>query len=858
MNVCDYQVQSQETDTLENHKAVASDSVQQVTVGFDDENAGQSMDLKHSIGYSQDDYSANSELTKFLGRPVKIYTKNWAVGGNLDPTVDNFQPWDLFFSNAAIKRKLDNYYMLRCNLKVKIVLNASPFYYSGAIASYQPLTNMNPAPIRIATANILDMIPFSQRPHIYFYPQSNEGGTLTLPFLYYKEWLDATNQTDLQDMGTVNLKSFEALRNANSVAGTDCTIQVYAWAEDIELAGPTLKLSVQSQEVSVKKGKKKSKNKSVRVQRKDEYSHEGTISKPASAIARAAGWLSEVPVIGPYATATSYAAGKIADIATIFGYTDVPVIDDVHEFKNQPFPQLAATDIGIPIEKATLDSKNELSIDPQICGVETDDELMISKFVGRESYIARTTWAASDVEDALLYNFVVTPGLLSRENAGGSSEAMYYTPMCMVQDAFAYWRGDIEFRFKFLCSQYHRGRVKISWDPIGDLGNTAETTSMVYTKIVDIAKCSDITFRVPYTQPTAYLNTTASHQFTVHGTSPMGTSGSGDYGNGILTLRVLTQQTSPVASADITVAMFVKGASNLEFADPNTIDDQFSPYAVQSQEIAYDAGDTETYNLGVEESQADDAINTVYMGESVMSLRTLMRRTTFHAYYPFNRTYFAGDDITRYLSVLPRLPVLPGYDVNGPFTANELVGVGTYAYNYVHWTFLSWFLQCFVGNRGSVNWQINTHSSAPLESVHQKRLTRHEGFIKSTARYMGGAGVAGNISNQGHFMMVNVPAALGGGTMTGQRTQVAASLSVPMYNNHKFVSNNILYRNLGEAFENTRTDGFELDAVTHPSNSGDTTSGGFEVWCSAGADFNPVFFLNCPVIYWYSSLPTPV
>ncbi len=845
----DYTVQSEETDTLEKHKESAADSTQQVTVGFEDELAGQSMDLKHSIGYTQDDYSANSDIQKFLSRPVKIYTINWGVGNTLDSGSHTIQPWHLFFNNAAIKRKLDNYYMLRCNLKVKIVINASPFYYSGAIASYQPLTNMNPAPIRLSAANLLELIPFSQRPHIYFYPQANEGGTMSLPFLYHKEWLNATSAIDLQNMGAIAFQSFTALANANSVAGTDCTIQVYAWAEDVELAGPTLELAVQSKEVS-KKTKKPQAPKG-----EDEYSHEGTVSKPASALARAMGMLSDVPVIGPYASATSYALDKAAGVASLFGYTDVPVIDDVHEFKNQPFPQLASADIGIPIEKATLDAKNELSIDPSICGVESEDELLISKFVGRESYIAQTTWTAAQAEDTLLYNFNVTPGMVSEESTGGLTKAVYFTPMGFVSRAFHEWRGDIIFRFKFLCSQYHRGRVKISWDPIGDIANTAETTSTVYTKIVDLASCSDVSFRVPYTQTTAYKTTPSTTAVPLHGSSPL-TSGQG-YANGILTVRVLTQQTSPVSSADITLLMFVKGAENLEFANPDSIKNHFSPYMVQSQEVAYDEGKTEIYNLGVEKSTPDPSINHIYMGESIMSLRTLMRRSNFHAYYPFNRTYSATNTIVRYLTSVRRLPALPGYDTNGPFTANELIGIGTHAYNYVHWTYLSWFLQCFVGNRGSVNWQCNAHSTFPMSSVHMERISGHHELPLATSRYMGSAVTTSTtLSGQAYFMQANVPPGLSGATMTGQRTQIAVSLSVPLYSRLKFVSNNINTRLVGETDEDTTHDGLTINSIVHPIDDGDNTSGAIELWCSAGADFNPVFFLNCPVIYDYFTIPT--
>lgn len=390
----------------------ASDIVEQ-NVGFSDEQNNVITEIPHPMSYIKVDTSQNVDLGDFLKRPVQIKEFTWTVGGTLDAASDSFDPWNLLFAKTSIKKKLDNYYMLRCNLHLKFVINASPFYYGCAIAAYQPLTVFNPAPVVLSAADRLENIPFSQRPHIYLYPANSQGGEMVLPFLYHKNWVDASSASDLTDMGQVILNSFDTLK----VAGTSTApirITVYAWAEDLEVAGPTVRLAVQG---------------------KDEYSHEGTVSKPASAIARAAGHLSGIPIIGPFATATSYAAGAISDIASLFGYTDVPVIDDVHAFVPKAYPNLAATDIGHPIEKLTLDAKNELTIDPKIAGADVGDELLISSFVERESYIFTSTWAASDAINTGLFYSRVTPKLQATESII-NGDLIYPVPMSHVSKCF--------------------------------------------------------------------------------------------------------------------------------------------------------------------------------------------------------------------------------------------------------------------------------------------------------------------------------------------------------------------------------------------------------------------------------------
>jgi hypothetical protein len=381
----------------------------------------------------------------------------------------------------VIKRKLDNYAFIKCNLKLKIIINASPFYYGVVLVSYKPLPEYNPS---VTPSNSLfEFIPLSQRPHIYLYPQNCQGGSMTLPFIYNSQWLPTTAD-GISSMGLLSYNSFYDLLNANSVAGSTCDISFYAWADDVEVAGPTTILSLQSTGV-------------------DEYSHAGTISKPASAMARMTGSLSKVPVIGPFMTATSMGMGAISNIASLFGYTNVPVIDDVHYFKNTNLPHLAATDIGNPVDKLSVDSKNELSIDPSICGVSLSDELNIATFCGRESYVAEFNWASTKVPGDGLYNWHVLPNHF-RYVVEPSQRVFYTTPSYMVSICFKYWRGDVIYRLKFICTQYHKGRVEISWSPTGYNFNVANSSNQIYTQILDITETTDVEFRVPYLQSTAY------------------------------------------------------------------------------------------------------------------------------------------------------------------------------------------------------------------------------------------------------------------------------------------------------------------------------------------------------------------
>lgn len=808
-----------------------SDTTEQ-NVGFTDPPNNVVCAIPHPMNYLKVDSSQNIELGSFLKRPVQIYQHTWAVGSTIDAATHNFNPWYEYFNKTSIKKKLDNYYMVRCNLHLKFVINASPFFYGCVLCSYQPMPNFNPAPIVLSSLGRLENIPFSQRPHIYLYPQNSQGGEMVLPFLYYKNWLNATSAADMTNMGIIYMNSFNELLNANGVTTDNIDITVYAWAEDIEVAGPTPELAVQG---------------------KDEYSHDGMVSRPASAIARAAGRLSSLPVIGEFATATSYAAGAVADIAALFGYTDVPVIDDVHAFQPKAFPNLAATDIGTPIEKLTLDSKNELSIDPKIAGANVEDELVISSFVTRESYIFNSTWTSAQASGTSLIYSKITPNMLDSEIITGAT-VTYGTPMHHVAKCFNYWRGDIIYRFKFICSKYHRGRVRINWTPFGDI-TSGNFTTETYTRIVDITEENDVEFVVPYTQTTSYLKTSL---FLGNQISEVGSSFSnlGTLYNGAITMSVLSQQTSPVTSADINILVFVRGAENLEFASPVDIPSTYSPYVVQG-DSSYD-DEVSQYELGVKPSIADKNINLVYMGETINSLRTLMRRKC--RYFRLSRDQIYTDDLRcSFYSTLGRQPMYPGYDPSGLNEATGLASALTEPYNFVAWNYTTWFSTCFVGNRGSYNYVIHPYTPTDVLSL---EVTRSNGLHTANTD---------NLVRQ-HSAVVSTPAferefsnsdvynmGMTGTSLLSQKNLAGATVSLPMYSRFKFLGNNVASRTKGTTVDESDVDSFMTIATVEyiAANSTDLQFNQ-DMYVSCGTDFSLVFFLNVPVIYVYDSFPVAV
>jgi hypothetical protein len=226
-------------------------------------------------------------------------------------------------------------------------------------------------------------------------------------------------------------------------------------------------------------------------------------------------------------------------------------------------------------------------------GLSSEDELATSHMVQRESYICQANWSTSNNVDDILFTSNVTPSFFDNDN--GTYAKLYMTPMGMLSQIFQEWRGDIIFRFRFVCSQYHKGRVRISYDPAGysaeNIFNDVTTSSVVHTQIVDLGKDADVEIRVPYQQAASWL---LSSQGIGLSNRPWTTNSAASwtmnpgFHNGAICMRVMTALTAPVASSTIQIFVSVRGGENLEFANPCDPPQTTSTWAVQCGDTCED------------------------------------------------------------------------------------------------------------------------------------------------------------------------------------------------------------------------------------------------------------------------------
>lgn len=787
----------------------------------------------YNVGFSSNlpaesyaDATHGVDLKDFLSRPVLINSYTWnesdAVG-----TTTTINPWQLYFNNTIIKNKLTNYAWLKCDLKIKILVNASPFYFGTTLVSYQPLPNFHPNSIT-NDAGTRYFIPYSQRPHIWIYPQNNAGGELTLPFLWPKNWISTISNQDFIDMGNLTYFPVAMLASANGATGTGVVISTYAWAENVVVSGPTAGLMLQS----------------------DEYAQK-PVSKMASAIAAAAKSLSRVPVIGKYATATQIGAEAVADVASRLGFSNPPVISNTEPVKINGIPPLAATEISYPFEKLTIDAKNELSVDPSLSGVPNIDELSIAHLVSKESYLCTFPWSTSNVGDDLLFNSAVTPVMFDITSA--TNPELFFTPMGWVSNMFQYWRGDVIFRFRFICSQYHRGRVRIIYDPSGssaqNILNTTATQASVFNEIIDLTKDTNVEVRVPYQQALAWCQTfkatsTSQIPFTVgNGTIFNHVPG---VSNGLLAVRVVTNLTAPVASSTIQCIVSVRGADNLEFAAPSDIYGRYSYFAPQSDQ--YEETESDSIIAGHSPSIPAPGRFLVNHGEQIVSLRQMLRRMQYARTNTINGNVSGNNQVYNY-NFYRFLPSF-GFDPTGFDSAKGLiVPASNFPFSSFAPTWLQFIMPAYIGVRGSVNYTvINDAPTAVLTTVN-RRTASVLGQIQSGSVTQAIAS-DGNVTNFVRSLVFNY-ASSSGSAAASQYNTAALSYQLPMYSAYKFnVTTPGNYSQTISQDDSSR----QAQTISYFKCRGTVTNQVMShIYTGVGTDFSLIFFLNVPSMWVYSS-----
>jgi hypothetical protein len=791
----------------------------------------------------------------FFARPIKIASYQWSNSTNF---YQDFDPWNLYFTNPRVSNRISNFYLMRCKLHLKFMINGNGFYYGRLLANYKPLDFNDDFTVDRALIT-QDNVAASQRPHVYLDPTTSAGGDMILPFVWDYNALRLPIG-DFSRMGAVSIRTLNELKHANG-ASDPITISVFAWAEDMHLSTPT---------VSDVSGLSPQMEETILDPQADEYGT-GPISRPASIVANWMGKLRDAPIIGMYARATELAASAVSGVAQIFGYSRPAVLDDIVPYRPTYVGNLANTNIPDSTTKLSLDCKQEVTIDPRTMGLGATDEMTICSISTRESYLTSFTWGTAAIPETSIWVSQVTP-MLWAENTNLGNTELHFPACAFATLPFKHWRGSMRFRFQVVSSNFHKGRLAIMYDPASASSFTYEYNTN-YTRVIDIAEEKDFTVEIGWGSSYPYL------EFQVPGASgtdfpysnALLTPVLDNFCNGYLSVRVLNELTVPNSTVnnDVQVNVFVSTGDDFEvfnptdeglramtyFPDPTleaqgeviVLDPQSSVEEVTDLDNAPEASKPmqETNNENLASTlNIMDGTSAICFGEKIVSFRQCLKRYQLSTYFsiPVGRRTFYSRVINDFFGYRGYSPT----GIHSTSTADP--------YNYYYGDLLHYLTPAFVARRGAIRKKfvyqgLNTGNGTTLiqgvfGALTATRVPTDQTYQETTAT----TPVTSSPEDAPYFMLTNQPNAWPGTHATPVANNPVVEVELPYQQNRRFLF----------ARDNVTSDtdgqGVEVNVMT--STAVEAFSSVAE-YTSVGEDFQLSFYIGPPILYYQLADPIP-
>jgi len=856
-------------------------------VAFDDQNLGYTYDVLTTVDPTRSMQDANdAALENFFARPVKIAEYEWGTGTTL---AGDFNPWQLFFENPRVINRVNNFKLLRANLHLKVLINGNGFHYGRAMMYYNPLDALDDLSSNAALVPE-DLIGGSQKPHIFLNPTFSEGGEMRLPFFWPLNYMSIPS-SDWRQMGRIYLRSINALKHANG-ASDKVTVSVFAWAENVALSVPTsrdINTLVPQSGFEKQSGIGAAMDKANRAYKAgmseiDEANQTGIVSGPATALSKGAALLA--PLTGPmqpFLTATSGALGALASLAKTQGYCKPVVTKNPDQYRPTPTGSLALTNVPEPIAKLTVDDKQELTIDPGISGIGREDQMEISSIARRESLLTTFTWPIGAPPETMLWNCAVQPQLFA-QSGNAPNVAYHLTALAYAALPFKFWTGTINFRFQMVASSFHKGRLKVVYDP--DYLDPIPEYNVNYLEVVDLAEKSDFTVSISNTQDVTLLRQYTAGVYDASDVwGPVGFP-SKPRGNGVVGVYVVNELTTPNSTVDndIGVNVYVSAGEDFEVfvpdedfgafefkprvgpavqetsveEEPRLVDetaritgfekqsgvDDTSPDAVETVELDKPV-DQESSTLALQPVSMN-LTNLVYTGEAIRNFRTIAKRYNLHTSIGL-RNATAQSTYGSY----PSFPFLKGQVAGAVHTAGD----GS-RYNYCNTVMLHYLMCAFSGWRGSVRWKwiYKDTSNLPKNGslyIQRQSIESGDKYSQASTNAFTGSDPKG-FARAACIQFPDSPRPAGG--YFGARGMAYASLAInpnaefemPYYSDLRFSP--------GKRENWTRTNQDCESYFYQWIDKGDQTTH-YDIFCAAGEDFQTFFYTGPPRMYWYPDVP---
>lgn len=232
-------------------------------------------------------------------------------------------------------------------------------------------------------------------------------------------------------------------------------------------------------------------------------SSQGLISGIASAVTGLATALIPIPGIGGIATAVGGVSSVIGSIAGVFGM-DKPLSIEAPKTVKNNWMNIAN---GSGLEQGTMlsvDPANQVErLGPEVHYEAKYDDIAV---IAQKPMLVYTAAIGAVPVGTVFLNIPVHPCLARVSGATTVDPKVVHNYSSFVANNFRHWRGSIKYHVKIFASNFHSGRIRISYEPFKyAAGAPASDRYQTIGKVIDVRGNSDCSFTVPYLSDRPFL-----------------------------------------------------------------------------------------------------------------------------------------------------------------------------------------------------------------------------------------------------------------------------------------------------------------------------------------------------------------
>jgi hypothetical protein len=238
----------------------------------------------------------------------------------------------------------------------------------------------------------------------------------------------------------------------------------------------------------------------------DREEMKGILSAPIQKLADAAGLMARIPSLSSIAGTAKWFLEASSKSAKAFGFskpTNQTELMRTTNTKNAYMLNYDGEEDNIPMG---MSSRNKVDVLPGFAGNDID-EMSFEYVCNRPAYQTTFNWV--DTDTTFLYSLDLKPPAFETTSSGiGIHEVKTLSPFAFVARHFNYWRADIVVTLKIVKTEFHTGKLMVSFRPGAQSASDGYTdyNMMNYAprEILDIKESDTFMITFPYCLLTPY------------------------------------------------------------------------------------------------------------------------------------------------------------------------------------------------------------------------------------------------------------------------------------------------------------------------------------------------------------------